>query len=63
MISLPTLTTSAGVPLRERTEMPIAIGGIRVPDSKLAREIAELVREQNRGCCFTIPAASSTGAR
>ena len=63
MAKRPTLTTSTGTPLGGRTEMPIATGGISVADSKLAREIAELVREQNRGCCFTIPAASSTGAR
>jgi hypothetical protein len=32
-------------PLGGRTETPIAIGGISVPDSKLAREMAEFVRD------------------
>ena len=44
MTERPTLTTSAA-PLGGRTEMPIAIGGISVPDSMLAREIAQLVRD------------------
>jgi hypothetical protein len=45
MTEHPTLTTSIGAPLGGRTEMPIAIGGIRVPHRKLAGEIAELVRD------------------
>jgi hypothetical protein len=39
--------------------MAIAIEGISVPDSKLAREISELVRDTE----ITIRAASSTGVR
>ena len=45
MAQRPTLTTSAGAPLGGRMETPIAIGGISVPDSKLAREMAEFVRD------------------
>src|ERR1700731_3402895 len=45
MAQRPTLTTSAASPLGGRTETPIAIGGISVPDSKLAREMAEFVRD------------------
>ena len=51
MTERPTLTTSAA-PLGGRTEMPIAIGGISVPDSKLAREIAELVRDTESPLLF-----------
>jgi hypothetical protein len=43
--------------------MPIAIGGIIVPDTKLAREIAELVRDTESPLLFSPSAASSTGAR
>ena len=50
-----TLTTSAATPLGGRTEMPIAIGKISVPDSKLAREIAELVRETESRLLFHHP--------
>ena len=42
--------------------MNIDLEGIRIPDSKLAREIMELVRDTNRRCSFTIRAASTTGA-
>src|ERR1700731_3538754 len=52
MTKRPTLTTSAAPPLGGRTEMPIAIGGISVPDSKLAREIAELVRDTESPLLF-----------
>src|SRR5258705_7674983 len=52
MAQRPTLTASAGAPLGGRTEMPIAIGGISVPDSKLAREIAELVRDTESPLLF-----------
>src|ERR1700680_1497356 len=45
MAQRPTLTMPAAAPLGGRTETPIAIGGISVPDSKLAREMAEFVRE------------------
>src|SRR5260370_40297491 len=45
MAQRPTLTTPAAAPLGGRTETPIAIGGISVPDSKLAREMAEFVRD------------------
>ena len=44
MAQRPTLTTSAAA-LDGRTETSIAIGGISVPDSKLAREMAEFVRD------------------
>jgi len=52
MTEHPTLTTSAATPLGGRTEMPIAIGRISVPDSKLAREIAELVRDTESPLLF-----------
>jgi HD domain len=52
MAKLPTLATSPGAPLGERTEMPIAIGGISVPDSELAREITELVRDTESPLLF-----------
>ena len=52
MTERPTLTTSAAPPLGGRTERPIAIGGISVPDSKLAREIAELVRDTESPLLF-----------
>src|SRR6267142_1838909 len=52
MAQRPTLATSAGAPLGGRTEMPIAIGGISVPDSKLGREIAELVRDTESPLLF-----------
>jgi HD domain len=52
MTERPTLTMSAGAPLGGRTEMPIAIGGISVPDSKLAREITELVRDTESPLLF-----------
>src|SRR5580693_5504256 len=39
-------------PLGRRTEMSIAIGGISVPDSKLAREIAKLVRDTESPLLF-----------
>jgi len=45
MAQRPTLTMPAAAPLGGRTETPIAIGGISVPDSKLAREMAEFVRD------------------
>jgi hypothetical protein len=32
------------------------IEGIAIPDSKLAREVTELVKAPNRRCCFIIPA-------
>jgi hypothetical protein len=37
------------------------LAGIKIPDSKLAREIRELVRDTESRCCFTIQAASITG--
>ena len=40
------------------TEAAVAVEEIKVPDSKLAREITELVRDTEPHCCFTIPAAS-----
>jgi hypothetical protein len=44
--------------------MTIAIEGIRVPDSTLAREIAEFVRGCGNAIAFlSFPAASSTGVR
>ena len=52
MAQRPTLTASAETPLGGRTEMPIAIGGISVPDSKLGREIAELVRDTESPLLF-----------
>ena len=52
MAQRPTLTTSAGAPLGGRTETPIAIGGISVPDSKLAREMAEFVRDTESPLLF-----------
>jgi hypothetical protein len=36
--------------------------GIRIPDSKLAREIMELVRDTEPPLLFHIRAASTTGA-
>jgi hypothetical protein len=47
-----TLTTPAAAPLGGRTETPIAIGGISVPDSKLAREMAEFVRDTESPLLF-----------
>jgi hypothetical protein len=35
------------------------ISGIAVPDSKLANETTEFIRDQNRPCCLTTPAAST----
>src|SRR6202022_5071930 len=52
MAQRPTLTTSAAAPLGGRTETPIAIGGISVPDSKLAREMAEFVRDTESPLLF-----------
>jgi hypothetical protein len=52
MAQRPTLTTSAGAPLGGRTETPIAIGGTSVPDSKLAREMAEFVRDTESPLLF-----------
>jgi len=52
MAQRPTLTTSAAAALGGRTETSIAIGGISVPDSKLAREIAELVRDTESPLLF-----------
>jgi hypothetical protein len=52
MAKRPTLTTSTGAPLGGKTEMPIATEGISVPDSKLAREIAELVRDTESRLLF-----------
>src|ERR1700680_1977374 len=52
MTERPTLTTSAATPLGGRTETPIAIGRISVPDSRLAREIAELVRNTESPLLF-----------
>src|SRR5712671_6807515 len=52
MAQRPTLATSAAAPLGGRTDMPIAIGGISVPDSKLGREIAELVRDTESPLLF-----------
>ena len=52
MAQRPTLTTSAAAPLGGRTETPIAIGGISVPDSKLAREMTELVRDTESPLLF-----------
>jgi HD domain len=52
MAQRPALTTSAATPLGGRTDMPIAIGRISVPDSKLAREIAELVRDTESPLLF-----------
>src|SRR5882757_9717268 len=43
-------------------ELRFDLSGVRIPDSKLAREITELVRDMNRRCSFTIPAACITGA-
>ena len=39
----------------------IDLAGIRIPDSRLAREITELVRDTDLRCCFTIRAASIIG--
>ena len=47
-----TLTTPAAAPLGGRTETPIAIGGISVPDSKLAREMGEFVRDTESPLLF-----------
>src|SRR5246127_2487965 len=47
-----TLTTPAAAQLGGRTETPIAIGGISVPDSKLARERAEFVRDPESPLLF-----------
>src|SRR5580693_1912897 len=52
MAQRPTLTTSAAAPLGGRTETPIAIGGISVPDSKLAREMAEFVKDTESPLLF-----------
>jgi hypothetical protein len=52
MAQRPALTTSAATPLRGRTEMPLAIEGICVPDSELAREITELVRDTESPLLF-----------
>ena len=52
MAQRPTPTTSAAAPLGGRTETPIAIGGISVPDSKLAREMAEFVRDTESPLLF-----------
>jgi len=37
------------------------LAGIRIPDSKLAREITELVRDTEPGLLFIIQVASITG--
>jgi len=42
--------------------MNIDLAGIRIPDSKLAREIMDLVRGTEPPLLFTIRAASITGA-
>jgi len=52
MAQRPTLTAPAAAPLGGRTETPIAIGGISVPDSKLAREMAEFVRDTESPLLF-----------
>ena len=52
MAQRPTLTMPAAAPLGGRTETPIAIGGISVPDSKLAREMAEFVRDTESPLLF-----------
>jgi hypothetical protein len=52
MAQRPTLTAPAAAPLGGRTETPIAIGGISVPDSKLAREVAEFVRDTESPLLF-----------
>ena len=52
MAQRPTLTTPAAAALGGRTETPIAIGGISVPDSKLAREMAEFVRDTESPLLF-----------
>ena len=52
MAQRPTLTMPAAAPLGGRTETPIAIGGISVPDSKLAREMAEVVRDTEAPLLF-----------
>jgi hypothetical protein len=40
----------------------VDLAGIGIPDSKLAREITDWCGTPNRRCCFTIRAASITGA-
>ena len=52
MAQRPTLTTPAAALLGERTETSIAIGGISLPDSKLAREMAEFVRDTESPLLF-----------
>jgi hypothetical protein len=42
--------------------MNIDLAGIRIPDSKLAREILELVGDIEPPLLFTIRAACTTGA-
>jgi HD superfamily phosphodiesterase len=44
--------TSSDATFGGRTETPIAIGEIKVPDSKLAREITELVRDTESPLLF-----------
>jgi len=42
---------------------PRSVAGIAIPDSKLAREVTELVKVLNHCCCSTTQAASITAAR
>jgi hypothetical protein len=44
-------------------EKTFTVDGIRIPDSRLAREITQFVRDTESGCCSTIRAASITGVR
>ena len=43
--------------------MTSVISGVKIPDSKLAREAAELVRSTKTRCCSTIRSASTCSAR
>ena len=56
MIQSPQHATSPGNPLAGSqntvSDAAIAIGGVRIPDSKLAREIAELVRDTESPLLF-----------
>ena len=44
----------------EENKMASTVGGIEVPDSKLAREITEIVRDTVTRCCSIIPVASGS---
>src|ERR1700761_9776125 len=45
-------TTSPGYPLKNEVQMATTIQGIGIPDSKLAREIPELVRDTESPLLF-----------